>query len=272
MMKTALKLLVMFCMAIGLMACDKKTTEQQPTNVTSLKVTVATTEISAAILQPSLGWLKQQGLDVELVIMAGNVNVIRAVEDGSVDAGLGVHIKFMDSFNQQNNGHLAMVEPYAFTTGIGLYSEKYQSIKELPDGAKIAIMNDAMNMDRGLRMLRDAGLFELKKESKGGYSLIDIDSNPKHIVLVDMNQVQTVRALSDMDAAVVFFTHMKNAGKDFKQYIIRDTDAKDFPMGIVVQQKNVQTPWAKLLAEALLQKSVRENIEQKFGGVFEYYQ
>lgn len=272
MTKTILKLLTILCIAVGLVACDKKPMEEQTASTVPKKVTVATTEISAAILQPSLGWLKQQGLDVELVIMAGNVNVIRAVNDGSVDAALGVHIKFMDSFNQQNNGHLAMVEPYAFTTGIGLYSEKYQSIKELPDGAKIAIMNDAMNMDRGLRMLRDAGLFELKKESRGGYSLIDIDVNPKHIILVDMNQVQTVRALNDMDAAVVFFTHMKNAGKDFKQYIIRDTDAKDFPMGIVVQQKNVQTPWAKSLAEALLQQSVRDNIAQKFGGVFEYYQ
>lgn len=271
-MKVFIKFISLLLVTVALIGCDNDKTEKSADTPLPKKINVATTEISAAILQPGLDWLKQQGLDVNLVIMSGNVNVIRAVNDGSADAALGVHIKFMDSFNSQNHGNLAMVQPYAFTTGIGLYSEKYSSLDQLPDGAKIAIMNDAMNMDRGLRMLNDAGLIELDKQHQGQFSLIDIKENSKHIELIDMNQVQTVRALNDLDAAIVFFTHMKNAGKDFRHYIIRDNDAKDFPMGIVVQQQNAQAPWAKLLAQALLQQPVRDNIAQKFGGVFEYYQ
>lgn len=271
-MKMIIKFICMVTFAIALVACDKTTNEKATESGTPTKINIATTEISAAILQPSLDWLKQHGIDAQLVIMSGNVNVIRAVNDGSADAALGVHIKFMDSFNAQNHGNLAMVQPYAFTTGIGLYSDKYTALDQIPDGAKIAIMNDAMNMDRGLRMLNEVGLIKLNSDHQGQFSLIDIKANPKNIILVDMNQTQTVRALDDLDAAIVFFTHMKNAGKDFQHYIIRDNDAKDFPMGIVVQQQNAQQPWAKLLAEALLQQPVRDNIAQKFGGVFEYYQ
>ncbi|MTH45719.1 MetQ/NlpA family ABC transporter substrate-binding protein [Intestinirhabdus alba] len=233
-------------------------------------LTVACTEITETILSPALPLLKEQGLNVKLVIVDNNVNVIQAVNDGSVDAGLGVHIKFMENFNTKNNGKLTMVKPYPFTTGIGLYSERYKNIADLPQGATIAIMNDAMNMDRGLRMLQDAGLIKLNGNKNSDLNLLDITENTKDLHFIDMDQIQTVRALPDVDAAVVFFTHMRNANKDFRSYIVRDGDAKDFPMGLVVLQSNVDAGWAKTLAEGLRSAPVREGIKTNFDGVFEY--
>jgi D-methionine transport system substrate-binding protein len=65
-------------------------------------LTVACTEITETILSPALPLLKEQGLNVKLVIVDNNVNVIQAVNDGSVDAGLGVHIKFMENVARRN--------------------------------------------------------------------------------------------------------------------------------------------------------------------------
>lgn len=266
MKKILLLALTLFSMST-LTACDEQKSAEKPKDAT---IKVACTEISEAIFSPALPLLKEQGLNVELVIVDNNVNVIRSVNDGSVDAGLGVHIKFMDSFNQKNSGHLAMVKPYPFTTGIGLYSERYKTIADLPQGATIAIMNDAMNMDRGLRMLQDAHLIKLDPNKKDDVSLLDITENPKNFKFVDMDQIQTVRALPDVDASVVFFTHMRNANKDFRSFLIRDQNAREFPMGLVVLQSNVDKPWAKALAEGLRSQPVRDGIKNKFDDVFEY--
>lgn len=243
----------------------------EPLKEQSLPVKIAATEISYSILEPGMAWIKSQGVDATLILMDGNVNVIRAVNDGSADAALGVHLRFMNNFNAQNNGNLVMVEPYPFTTGIGLYSEKHTSLDALPESAQIAIMNDAMNMDRGLRMLATAGLISLDTNKAEGFSLLDIASNPKNFKFIDMNQVQTVRALQDVDASVIFFTHMKNAGKDYRSYLLRDSDAELYPMGIVIHKKNQDKAWPSILAKALRQDSVRQFVEEKFDGVFEYY-
>ncbi|SPP32128.1 Methionine-binding lipoprotein MetQ [Arsenophonus endosymbiont of Aleurodicus floccissimus] len=77
-----------------------------------------------------------------------------------------------------------MIKPYPFTTGIGLYSEKYHSLADFPVGAKIAIMNDVINMDRALAMLQQAGLIVLNANKKSNYSLLDIIDNPRKIIFI----------------------------------------------------------------------------------------
>ncbi len=42
-----------------------------------------------------------------------------------------------------------------------MYSEKYDSVEEIPDGAKIGLCNDRANQTRGLIMLQDLGLINL---------------------------------------------------------------------------------------------------------------
>lgn len=68
--------------------------------------------------------------------------------------------------------------------------EKYKSVDQIPDGAKIAIMNDAMNMDRALKILQIAGLIKLSDKVKDSYSIIDIKENRKKLKIIDMEQAQ----------------------------------------------------------------------------------
>ncbi len=228
---------------------------------------VETSKIPLDVAQKEL----QGKLNIELVLFDKNVDAIRAIQDGSADAGLAVHKKFMEKFNAENKGKLVMVQPYAYYTGIGLYSEKYKSASDLPDGARIAIPNDAMNMDKGLRMMRDAGIIGLKEGVAGAYSILDITQNPKKLEFIDMDQIQTVRALQDVDASIIFFSHMKNAGKDFNTYLLRDNDAEDYPIAVVVREENLNQGWAKTLAEALRSDAVKARVNEHFGGVYTFY-
>ena len=132
-MKKIISLFSILLLAAGLSACNESKTKNsasapQTDSAQPTKIRIACTEITQSMLEPALPLLAKRGIDAELVLMEGNVNVIRAVEDGSTEAALGVHQKFMENFNKQNNGHLTMVKPYPFTTGIGLYSERYKTL------------------------------------------------------------------------------------------------------------------------------------------------
>ncbi|WGL98692.1 MetQ/NlpA family ABC transporter substrate-binding protein [Arsenophonus sp. aPb] len=236
-----------------------------------LQKRIACSGIFCDIVDFGAGVMAEHGIRTERVFMDNAVNILHAVNDGSVDAALGVHEKFLAYFNEKNNANLVMVKPYPFTTGIGLYSEKYHTLADFPVGAKIAIMNDAMNMDRALTMLQQAGLIILDANKKSNYSLLDIIANPRKITFIDVDQTQTVSALPDLDGAVAFFTHIYNAGKQVNSYIIRDKDAQQFPIGFVVNSQNAKQQWAKFLADSLRTKSVQESVQNNFNGVFDYY-
>lgn len=234
-------------------------------------IKIGGTEISQVSYNAMKAEFEKKGYKTEFVMFDANPVVLEACNNGDVDIALGQHKKFVMSFNENKGGDLDMVKPYGYYTGIGLYSEKYKSAEEFPEGATIAIMNDAMNMDIGLRVLQDAKLIKLSDTITGPYTIGDIVENPKKLNIVDMDQAQTVRSLQDMDGALVFFTHMYNAGKDPKTYILRDQQSINCPMGPITKAENASSQWAVDFASCLRVPSVQEEINAAFPGVFTFY-
>ncbi len=234
-------------------------------------ISIACAETTQALVDAVVPVMEQKGYKVTYQIFNNNVNTLVAVNDGSMDALMLVHKPFMQIFNHRNNADLVMVEPHMFAVGMGLFSDRYSSIDDLPQDASIAIMNDAMNMDRGLRILADAGLISLDP-SKKTVTLIDILENPQNFKFVEMDQTQTVRSLQDMDAAIAFFSHMKNADKDFNRYLIRDQRPDLYPQGVIVKAANAQAKWAQDLVEAFRSKEIRDFAYTYYGGLYEYFE
>lgn len=233
-------------------------------------IVVGGTSISEITYQAIKEKYENLGYTTEFVSFDSNPVVLEACNSGEVDLALGQHKKFVSSFNESNNGNLDMVKPYGYYTGIGLYSEKYNSIDEIPENAQIAIMNDAMNMDIALRILEDVGLIKINKDVENA-TVADIVENPKNISVIDMDQAQTVTSLKDMDAACVFFTHMSNAKKDPTTYLARDNKMIDYPMGVIVREENNNANWAVDFAKCFRDKEVQKEIDDAFPGVFEFY-
>lgn len=276
-MKKILSLLCIMVLVFSLSACSNQQPEEQSTNevqeVKSEKVDIkiACAETTQALVEAVVPIMEAKGYNVTYQLFDNNVNAMVATNDGSVDSLFVVHKPFMENFNSANNADLVMIEPHVFSVGMGVYSEKYKSIDELPEGASISIMNDAMNMDRALRIFSDAGLLKLK-DGVDKYTILDIESNPKNYKFVEMDQTQTVRSLQDMDAAVAFFSHMKNADKDFKSYLIRDQHPENYPQGVVVKQENANEQWTKDLVEAFRSDEVKAFADEHYGGLYEYIQ
>ena len=255
-------ILMVVIMCFSLVACggdDKK------------EIKIACVETTQAMVAEIVPILEEEGYTVTYEVFDNNMNTLTACNDGSVDAVFVVHKPFMESFNEGNDGDLVMLEPYVYTVSMGLFSEKYDSIEDIPDGATIAIPNDAMNMDRALRILQTGGLITLK-EGVEQYATTDIESNPKNIKIVDVDQTQCVRSLEDCDGAVAFFSHMKNAGKDFSKYLVKDGDPTKYPTALVVKAENEDAQWAKDVNAAFLTDEVKEFVLDYYGGLYEYYE
>lgn len=235
---------------------------------TSIKI--GGTSISQITYEAIKDDFEAMGYKTEFVSFDSNPVVLEACNNGEVDMALGQHLKFVQSFNQSKSGDLDMAKPYGYYTGIGLYSEKYDSVAAIPDNAQIAIMNDAMNMDIALTILQENGLIKLN-DNVDTYTVADIVENPKNLQIVDMDQAQTVTALQDMDAACVFFTHMANAGKDPSKYIARDTQMINYPLGVIVKKENVESKWATDFAKCFKIEGVQAEINEAFPGVFTFY-
>lgn len=269
-MKKFITLLISVFMIFSLASCSSKEDKKEEAS-DKKQIKIGCTTFSEITLKLAEDEIKKLGYEIEYVNFDTNILPLTAANDGSVDISFGQHEKFVKTFNQQNKGNLAMVQPYVYTTGIGLYSEKHKKLEDIPNGAQIGIMNDAMNLDRGLKIMENAGLIKLNKKENGTCTVLDIKENPKNLKFIEMEQMQTVKSLADLDASLVFFTHMFNAKKDVNAYLARDNDAKDYPMGIITKEENKNAKWAVDIANALKSESVQKKVDNHFKGVFEFY-
>ena len=210
------------------------------------------------------------GYKTEFIAFDSNPVCIVACASGETDISLGQQKKFVQSYNENNGADLDMVKPYGMFTGIGLYSEKYESIDDIPDGSQIAVMNDATNEDVSLKILETAGLIKLSDDVEF-VTVADITENPKNLEIIEMEQAQTVTALDDMAAACCWFTHMSASGKDPSSYLIRDEVMINYPMGVIANAEDAASDWAVAMAECLRDPEVQAAIDEVFPNVFEFY-
>ncbi|MCI9024007.1 MAG: methionine-binding protein [Dorea sp.] len=210
------------------------------------------------------------GYQTEFIAFDSNPMCLEACASGETDISLGQQKKFVQSYNTNNGADLDMVKPYGMFTGIGLYSEKYESIDDIPDGSQIAVMNDATNEDVSLKILETAGLIKLSDDVEF-VTVADITENPKNLEIIEMEQAQTVTALDDMAAACCWFTHMSASGKDPSSYLIRDEVMINYPMGVIANAEDAASDWAVAMAECLRDPEVQAAIDEVFPNVFEFY-
>ena len=233
-------------------------------------IKIAGTGVSQVFYEALKDKFEAKGYKTEFIAFDSNPVCLEACASGETNVSLGQQVKFVYSYNQNNNVNLDMSKPYAFYTGIGLYSEKFDSIDAIPDGSQIAVMNDAVNEDVALRILEKVGLIKIATDIELA-TVADIIENPKNLEIIEMEQAQTVTALSDMAAACCWFTHMSSAGKDASSYLVREDVMVNYPMGVIVKAEDVNSEWAVAMAECFRDPEVQAAIMEVYPGVFEFY-
>ncbi|MBX0314347.1 MetQ/NlpA family ABC transporter substrate-binding protein [Planococcus glaciei] len=145
---------------------------------------------------------EKEGIELEIVTFSDYVAPNMALAEGELDLNAFQTISYFDEFVTE---HKLDIVPIGSTViaPMGLYSEKYKTVDELPDGAQIALPNEATNMGRGLLLLQEAGLIKLSEDAGLTGTADDIIENPKNIELVPMISGQTPRAMADVAASII---------------------------------------------------------------------
>lgn len=235
------------------------------TQSSTTKIVVgATPEPHAALLSLVVDDLAAQGITLEIKEFTDYVTPNDAVEYGEIDANYFQHIPYLESFNTEHGYHLVNaggihVEP------IALYSSKYSSLSDLPNGAVIAIPNDPTNEGRALLLLQSAGLIKLRADAGLEAIPLDITENPKNFKFSEIEAATLPRVLSDVDAAIINGNYAIPAGL----VATRDglfVEGADSPYVnvIAVKEGNENNPAIKALIEALKSDEVAAFVAEKY--------
>ena len=235
------------------------------TQSSSTKIVVgATPEPHAALLSLVVDDLAAQGITLEVKEFTDYVTPNDAVEYGEIDANYFQHIPYLESFNTEHGYQLVNaggihVEP------IALYSKKYSSLSDIPNGAVIAIPNDPTNEGRALLLLQSAGLIKLKDNAGLEAIPLDIVENPKNLKFSEIEAATLPRILSDVDAAVINGNYAIPAGL----VATRDglfVEGADSPYVNVIAVKagNENNPAVKALVEALKSDKVKAYVAEHY--------
>ena len=235
------------------------------TQTSSTKIVVgATPEPHAALLSLVVDDLAAQGITLEVKEFTDYVTPNDAVEYGEIDANYFQHIPYLESFNTEHGYHLVNaggihVEP------IALYSSKYSTLSDIPNGAVVAIPNDPTNEGRALLLLQSAGLIKLKDNAGLEAIPLDIEENPKNLKFSEIEAATLPRILSDVDAAVINGNYAIPAGL----VATRDglyVEGADSPYVNVIAVKagNENNPAVKALVEALKSDEVKAYVAEHY--------
>ena len=159
---------------------------------------IGTLPAFAVSLEAAAAQAKQEGLNVEIVEFTDSIAPNLSLANGDIDMNYYQYTSFLDNAKEAAGFDLI---PYApgIITDLGLYSKKYRSLADVPQGATVAIANDPINGGRGLQLLAKAGLIKLAPGVGFHASEDDIIENPRHLKLIPVELIQLVRAYDDAD-------------------------------------------------------------------------
>ena len=149
-----------------------------------------------------------------------------ALKNGDIDLNAFQHYAFLKAWNKANNGNLVAIGDTVISP-ISVYSKQLKNISDIKEGGTIAVPNDASNESRALYVLKSAGLIKLDVSGQTLATVKDITSNPKNLVIKELDASQTARALDSVDAAVINNNYAVTAGLKKSDAIFTEPVNKD---------------------------------------------
>ena len=263
MKKNIIALALALVLCLGLTACAAK-----PATVT-LKVAASATP-HAEILAQVKDTLAEQGIDLIVTEYGDYIVPNTAVEDGLEDVNYFQHQPYLDQFNEENGTHLVSVAAIHYEP-FGIYPCKTKSLDAIPDGATVAVPNDATNEARALQLLEANGLITLKEGAGLNATPNDIVDNPHNLQFLELEAAMLPTVTTEVDLAAINGNYALQAGFSSAKDAIALEDpnseaAQTFANVIVVKEGHENDPAVKALVEALKSDAVRDYINNTYNG------
>ena len=224
----------------------------------------------AVILEQVKPLLEEQGIELVVETYQDYVLPNQDLDNGDLDANYFQHIPYLES-QIADNGYDFVNAGGIHIEPIGLYSKKFGSIDELPDGAVILMSNSVADHGRVLSMLEAAGLITLDPEvEKTTATIEDVIENPKNIefdpnyeaaLLVQMYEQE------EGDAVLINSNYALDAGiNPLEDSIAIEDSNSPYVNVIAVNAGDEENENIVALVEALKSDEIQEFILDEWGG------
>lgn len=203
----------------------------------------------------------ENGIDLKIVEYTDYVQPNEALQAGDLDANYYQTVPYLEEESASRG--------YEFVAGEGIhleplavYSEKLTSLDDLPDGAKIGIINDPTNQGRALKLLEVNGLVELPESGDVNVNTV---TKTKDFTFVETEGAQLARSLADVDVAVINGNFAQEAGlAPADSLAIEETEGNPALNVLVWVPGSANEASVKKLDEILRSPQVAEFIESQW--------
>ena len=232
---------------------------------TTLKVAASPTP-HAEILNAAKDILAEQGITLEVVEFSDYVQPNLVTESGEVDANYFQHLPYLEEFNETRGTHLVSVAGVHIEP-MGIYAGRVSSLEDLPDGAVIAVPNDATNEGRALLLLEAQGLITLDDSSNLTATPNNIVDNPKNLEFQELEAATIPSVLADVDLAVINSNYALGAGLNpTTDALAIESSDSPYVNVLVVKEGNENNEAIQALVDALHSDTIRDYITETFDG------
>ena len=275
--KKFLSLILALALSASLTACGSSDTTETTDDTDSgdtaetvtLKVAASPTP-HAEILEQVKPILAEQGIDLVITEYGDYIVPNTAVDEGDEDANYFQHTPYLEQFNAENGTDLVSAGKIHYEP-MGIYAGKTASLEELPDGATIAVPNDATNEARALQLLAAQGLIEIDPEAGLNATPNDITSNPKNLEFTELDAAMIPNTIEEFDLNVINSNYALQAGLNPAEDALASEDASSdaaqtYANIVAVKAGHENDPAIVALVDALHSEDIQEFINTTYAG------
>ncbi|MGT2846165.1 MetQ/NlpA family ABC transporter substrate-binding protein [Streptococcus massiliensis] len=275
-LKKWLGIAVVAVAALGLAACGTSKTDSDKNTIKI--ATMGRSDKDQQLWDKIQELLDKEGVKLEFTEFTDYSQPNKATADGEVDVNAFQHYNFLENWNKENKQDLVafadtVISPIRLYSGTKDGKNRYTKVSEIPDGAEIAVPNDATNESRALYVLQAAGLIKLDVSGTALATVANIKENPKNLKITELDASQTARSLTSADAAIVNNTFVTEAKLDFKKALFvepKDENSHQWYNVLVAKKDWEKSPKAdaiKKLVKAYHTDEVKKVIEESSDGL-----
>lgn len=220
----------------------------------------------AEILEHLKPMLAKEGVDLDVKVYTDYIQPNIQLNEKRIDANFFQHRPFMDEFNRSRGTHVTAVADI-FIAPFGAYSGKIKNIKDVRDGAVVAIPNDAVNGGRALQLLHQAGVLQLADPANTKSTVKDIAANPKHVVIKQLEAPMLPRVLPEVDLAVINTTFALEAKLNpTTDALFLEGNQSSYANLLAAREDNKNSPAMRKLVDALRSADSAQFMKERFKG------
>lgn len=270
-MKKFFAIIAIAILALTLAACGGAKDEAKESKDGNKTLVVGASAVPhAEVLEAAKPLLKEKGIDLEVQVFTDYILPNVALHDEEIDANYFQTPGYLELQMEENKDFDFVSVGEIHQEPIGVYSKKYKSLDDLPEGAKIIMSDSFSDHGRILPIFEKAGLIKLKEGVGANARVEDIVENPKNLdfsTLIEAKLLASSFENGEGDAVVINTNYVLEAGINAKEsQIAREGDDVVPANLVVVNSKDKDNEEIKTLVEVLKSEEIQKFIEEKYKG------